>query len=251
MAKTGKASVPHKEQKDIGPRMEIPTTVAQSITEAIIEYKDYTCSYNEDFKIPNWLAYELTSEELHGPYSRKDKQFRRDESINLAQADGYDYSGSGWTRGHMAPAADFSFDDDSMWDTFYYTNCCPQASQLNFPLWEKLEERVRGWATQFGKVWIVTGPVIIDNKYGTIGEHKVVVPDAFFKVVLCQHKGEYHSIAFIMENTGDSPKYYNCMVRVNDVEKITGFDFFSLLDDSIEESVESEMNYNLWNIHHE
>ena len=84
----------------------------------------------------------------------------------------------------MAPAGDFKWDDGAMWDTFYYTNCCPQDEKLNNGSWNVLENKVRTWARQFGNVYVVTGPIIGQNRGGMIGSHGVVVPDAFFKAVL-------------------------------------------------------------------
>ena len=95
-------------------------------TDDVIEYLGYSVSYNKERKIPNWVSYELLASETDGPYSRKGKSFRQDLSLILPQAEDNDYRNSGWSRGHMAPAGDFKWSDDAMWDTFYYTNCCPQ-----------------------------------------------------------------------------------------------------------------------------
>ena len=100
-------------------------------TNDVIEYLGYSVSYNKDRKIPNWVSYELLASETDGPYSRKGKNFRQDPSLRLPQAEDNDYKNSGWSRGHMAPAGDFKWNDQAMWDTFYYTNCCPQNQSLN------------------------------------------------------------------------------------------------------------------------
>ena len=210
-------------------------------TDDVIEYLGYSVSYNKDRKIPNWVSYELLASETDGPYSRKGKNFRQDPSLRLPQAEDNDYRNSGWSRGHMAPAGDFKWNDQAMWDTFYYTNCCPQNQSLNAGQWNTLEQKVRGWAKRFGKVHVVTGPIIGKNIYGTIGYNRVVVPDAFFKAVLAND----HSIAFVMHNHNNNENIQKCTMSVDDLETLTGIDFFPELEDDFERQVEA--TYNLWN----
>lgn len=225
-------------------------TVAEgSLTETIIEYEGFTISYNSQRRIPNWVFYELTEEETNGPYSRKGKDFQQDPNAQVLQSDAYDFRGSGWSRGHMAPAADFKWNDKAMWETFYYTNICPQDRELNNRYWNTLENKVRSWANQFGRVYVVTGPVIGKNIYGTIGSHNVTVPDAFFKAILAPTANGWTSIAFVMENTPDQRFFKDCATTVNVVEKLTGFDFFSSLDDAIEESIEDLLDYSIWRVY--
>ena len=95
---------------------------------------------------------------------------------------------------------------------------------------------------------MVTGPIIGTNKYGTIGDRDVVVPDSFFKAVLTEKNGKYRSIAFIMDN--DDKRYWlsECAVTVNGLEALTGLDLFPLLPDEVEEQVESQMKFSDWGI---
>ena len=160
-----------------------------------------------------------------------------------------DYSGSGWTKGHLMPAADASFSSTAMGETFYFTNICPQDETLNAGDWQYLEKRVRQWANRYGSVWVVTGPIVGENRYGTIGEREVVVPDSFYKALLIRKKnGSYSAIAFVMDN--DDDRYYlkDCSMSVNELEALTGFDFFPGLDDTIEEKVEGTVRLSDWGI---
>ena len=73
------------------------------------------------------------------------------------------------------------------------------------------------------------------------------MPEAFFKVVLCM-KGEPKAIGFIYKNgDGNRPKgdYVN---SVDQVERITGFDFFPKLPDSIEKRIEAAADASEWGI---
>ncbi|MBR3291062.1 MAG: DNA/RNA non-specific endonuclease [Bacteroidales bacterium] len=216
----------------------------------IVQHGAYVSSYNTETLIPNWVAYELTAEETEGERSREGMEFRMDPDLKgVTQAMREDYSGSGWTKGHMMPAADASFSSTAMGETFYFTNICPQNETLNAGDWAFLEKRVRQWANRYGKVWVVTGPIVGENRYGTIGDRDVVVPDAFYKALLIRKKnGSYSAIAFVMDN--DDERYYlkDCYLSVNDLESLTGFDFYPVLDDSVEEKVESTVRLSDWGI---
>ena len=208
----------------------------------------YTVSYDVRNKQPYWVAYDLTAAELAGENSRKGKNFRPDEKAQVPQADNNDYRNSGWTRGHLAPAADFKWSDEAMDDTFYFTNCSPQIEYFNQTSWERLERRVRDWAKKFGTVYVVTGPIIGDAVNGRIGLNQITVPDAFFKAVMAKDGEGYQAIGFIMENSSSQQPYTSCCVTINDIEKIIGFDLFHNLDDAIEDTIESSYNARFWGI---
>lgn len=235
------------------PQKPVQTKTVQATTETssqdIIEYEGFTVSYNSQWRIPNWVAYELTAEETDGPYSRKGKDFMADPATSVLQADAYDYKGSGWSRGHMAPAADFKWSDKAMTESFYYTNICPQDVQLNNRYWTTLENKVRSWARQFGRVYVVTGPIVANNSTNRIGVHGVMVPDAFFKAILAPKEDGWTSIAFVMLNTPEPRQLKDCATTVNEVEKVTNLDLFGFLDDSLEETVENILDYKEWRVY--
>lgn len=225
--------------------MELPAIESDDI---ILTHKGFTLSYNSSARIPEWVAYELTADETRGEADRDDAMFQMDPSYRSTQAMREDYTGSGWTKGHMACAADFHWDEEAMDETFYLTNICPQDEELNKGDWNYLEKQCRYWARDNGRVWIVSGPIIGDNIYGRIGERNVVIPDAFFKAVLAENKGKYHSIAFVMDNDDKRYYLYDCSMSVNDLEELTGLDFFPQLYDNVEETVESKLEYSFWGI---
>ena len=228
-----------------GTLMELP---AYGTGDRIIRHAGFILSYDAAKKLPKWVAYELTAEETGGDAERDELIFKMDPAYKDAQAMREDYYDSGWTKGHMACAADFKWDSDAMEETFYLTNICPQDEELNKGDWNYLERQVRAWARKFGRVWVVSGPIVNRNLYGTIGERKVVVPDSFFKVVLVPGEKGYKSIAFVMGN--DDKRYFldKCSMSVNDLEKYLGYDFFPALPDDIEESVEGQYRPADWGI---
>ena len=225
--------------------LELPAEVRGSVT---VTYSAYTSSYNQKTLIPDWVAYELTASETDGEELRGERMFSMDKRVKGPQAMREDYYNSGWTKGHMAPASDFRWSADAMDDTFHFTNVCPQNEYLNGKDWEYLERQVRSWAEKFGKVWVVTGPVIGTNKYGRIGERGVVVPDGFFKAVMACKNGNYKAIAFVMGN--DEERYWlkDCAVTIDDVERMTGLDLYPALEDKVEAAVESSITPSFWGI---
>ena len=125
--------------------LEIP---AYDTEEHIIEYNGFTVSYNHTTLVPNWVAYELTDEEVVGQISRADK-FVPDPDIKGRCSTTDDYKGSGYDRGHMAPAGDMKWDAKAMEESFYTTNICPQNHNLNSGDWKELEEQVVCYADKF------------------------------------------------------------------------------------------------------
>lgn len=156
--------------------------VSKGTPNQILEYKGFTVSYNNKTLLPNWVAYELTKKEAQGELPRKDK-FGQDPRAKGKQADFSDYKHSGWDRGHMAPAGDMKWSAKAMEESYYFTNICPQNRQLNGGDWKELEEQCRKWAVKYGKVDIVCGPIVQENKHGKLGANGVVIPDAFYKIV--------------------------------------------------------------------
>lgn len=216
----------------------------EGISEQIIRKTSYIVSYNNDTKIPNWVAWHLTADHTDGPVRRM-SNFYEEESIASPRATLEDYRGSGWSRGHMCPAGDNKWDETAMYDSFSLVNVCPQNANLNSGMWNSFEIDCRKWARQFGDVYIVCGPVFLNREHETIGMNEVFVPEAFFKVVLCL-KGTSKALGVICRNTDGNRKrdlYYN---SIDQVEKITGIDFFPALPDELEDRLESDVDMTLW-----
>jgi len=201
--------------------LEIPYT---ENPEEIVCHTGYYLKYNEEFEQAEWVAYHLTKEEVEGTFSRKGNQ-REDPAIITGSASSEDYKGFGFDRGHLAPAADFKWSEQAMDDTFFMSNMSPQRPRFNQHIWRNLEEQVRVWAREYNEVYIITGPVLTDGPYETIGDNNVAIPKRFYKVILDYKEPEIKGIAFIIPNLGtdESFMYYAC--SIDHVEEATGIDF--------------------------
>ena len=221
--------------------VEIPAPITGEI---ILKRMAYTTSYNKETRCPNWVAWKLTADHTDGNVKRINGYWE-DEEVPKPRATRADYKKSGWSHGHMCPAGDNKWDEQAMRESNLLTNMCPQDSKLNSGLWNSVEADCRKWARKYGEVYIVCGPVLMKGKHQTIGRNKVVVPEAFFKVVLCL-KGKPKAFGIVVRNTEGTKKrdlYYN---TVDEIERITGLDFFPNLPDDLENKIEAQRNMRTW-----
>lgn len=220
-------------------------TSPKGTPEQILKRTGYVASYNKTTLLPNWVAWHLTAERTEGSAKRSGVDFAEDTEVPEPRATDWDYYNSGYDRGHMCPAADNKWSKKAMEESFLFTNMCPQNGNLNRGDWNEMEMACRKWAKKYGDLYIVCGPILYKGKHKTIGKNKVVVPEAFFKVVL-RTGDDPQAIGFIYKNTsGNRPKdsYVN---TVDEVERITGIDFFPSLPDDVEKKVEAECDLGLW-----
>lgn len=241
----GKKNANQKNTFEVKQGLEIP--IGKATVPSLILYREgYTTSYNAETRTPNWVAWHLTATHTNGPIKRKGITFQADEEIPAPRVDTYDYMRSGYDRGHMCPAGDNHWSQKAMEQSFLMTNICPQEPALNSGLWNTVEKLCRIWAEQYGDVYIVCGPIYFNQKHKTIGKNKVQVPEAFFKVVL-RLKDEPKAIGFICRNaSAKGHKKTDYVNTVDEVERITGMDFFSQLPDNIEQVIESQANIKEW-----
>ena len=220
--------------------VEIPS----GLTSQLKGYTGFTLSFNKDNRTPNYVAWELLGTEVSTEWPRNDN-FWQDEEITGCTKHS-DYTGSGFDRGHMCPAADQKWSEQAMIDCFVMANMCPQLHDLNAGAWERLEEKERLWAKRDSAVMIIAGPIYSEGET-YIEKSKVRVPDAFFKVLLAPYLDEPRGIAFIYPHMKCPGNMQDYATSIDEVEKITGFDFFSVLPDDIETKVESTYSFTEWN----
>lgn len=241
-----------------GDSIEIPV-IPMHLPSQLLRRKAYVTSYNRETRCPNWVAWRLTEEHTDGPYNRKGVPYYDDNGIAIGigrvteetqkgdyfadmeceepRQSLFDWSTEyNMSHGHLCPAGDNRWDKAAMNQSFLLTNMCPQDRKLNGGGWQKLEDKCRSWARRYGEVWIVAGPIFREGVHRRLGD--IMIPEAFFKVVLCM-KGEPRAIGFVYENTSESQSMAEQACTVDDIERITDYDFFSALPDSIEQRVEA------------
>lgn len=227
------------------------TVSPASMTEQIIEHKGFVVSYNADFLNPNWVAYELTASEASATAASRTDKFTPDPDVEGVIADTHDYTGSGYDRGHMAPAADMKWDPTAMAESFYMTNICPQDRELNGGLWLELEQKCRYWAKKYGPLYIVTGPYYSRREdYNVIGDNEVAVPDAFFKAI-CQKRGDrWTGISFVIINDkmANSRDLMSFAHAITGLEYITGLTIFANFDPETNKVVKNGIVREDWEI---
>jgi len=218
-----------------------------STTGEIVKHEFYALSYSEEHEQPEWVAYELTRENIQAPNVKRTNNFRSDPRVRKASASDRDYRGSGYSRGHMCPAGDMAFSERSMSESFYMSNMSPQIINFNGGIWRELEECVRDWAYKFKRVIVITGPVLTRNIREKIGGNEVSVPDEYYKVILDMDNPEIKAIGFLMPNELSTKPIEEYAVTVDEIEAITGLDFFSgLLEKDREEVLEADFELDLW-----
>ena len=214
---------------------------AYNATEDIVQHMGYTASYNHTTLIPDWVAWELTAEEVCDIYDYQ-CSFSRDPDVEYPKASREDYSRTGWDKGHMAPRADMKWNAQALEESYYFTNICPQDHEMNGGAWRKIEELTRRLARHYGNVYVVCGPVPHGERHKAIGPHGVYVPDTFFKALAINVGGDWRTVGFLMENSPQnfSPRHY--AVTVDSVESVIGRDLFPKLP----EKAESSFDWNIW-----
>lgn len=214
-------------------------------TERILERQAYVLSHDDSKKVARWVSYHLTSEYLKVNAVRSDK-FKADPDIPVGKrAELEDYKGSGFDRGHIAPSADMLRSQSINDESFLLSNMAPQTASLNRGIWGTLEDDVRDWTRERGSVWIIAGP-IFDNEDKTIGPNKVGVPQRFYKIVVSGQDCDFDTISFILPNEGAENILESYIVSIDKIESETGLNFLDVLDDTLEEKIESASANGLW-----
>lgn len=212
----------------------------------------YTLSYDRSEATPNWVAWRLDTVWIGNPPVSRQDDFRPDPSLPAGwyQVTDGDYSGSGYTRGHMTPSGDRTNTIPNNSATFLMTNMVPQLAANNTGPWEDLESYCRTLANQGNELYIISGP---SGNIGTIGDtaNRIVVPAVTWKVVMVLPNGtndlqrvrkSTRVFGVIMSNSSisQSAPWRNFRVTVNAVEALTGYDFFSAVPRGTQEIMERQ-----------
>ncbi|MEO0628732.1 MAG: DNA/RNA non-specific endonuclease, partial [Bacteroidota bacterium] len=205
-------------------------------------------SYDNNWEQAEWTAHILTASQLRQPWNRRQDNWRKDDMVRGGTASTNDYRGSGYDRGHLVPFADLAWNAEWADESFMMSNISPQARQFNQGIWRELEELTRDWAKKFDRLYVITGPVMTRDPKGEIGrETKVAIPAAYFKVLLDLEDPEQKGIGFILPNQVSYDPLFEYATSIDEVEALTGLDFFrDLLPSELEDELEANGNIDLW-----
>jgi len=193
--------------------------------------------HSPDRKAPLWTAYTSSPAHLDGSAPRP-RRFHQDFQLITPGASDSDYLHSGYSRGHLAPAADFAFSDTAIRATFLLSNAIPQRQSVNAGRWRQVEAAVREIARHADRVHVFTG-VLFEGEPRRIGTG-VSVPSHTYKVILVERGQERKMYAVIVPNQDHVRETIDQLaVTVDEVEQRTGLDFFSELPDAQEHGLES------------
>jgi endonuclease G, mitochondrial len=227
-------------------------TNASFPTNYLMEKSTYCLSYHRDNRRPNWVSWHLATSWL-GSTPRQD-DFRADTTLPAGwyQVQAGDYSGSGYDRGHMCPSGDRTRTVAENSSTFLMTNMIPQAPTNNQVTWAALESYCRTLANQGNELYIISGG---HGTSGFIGSGMVALPTTTWKVIMVLPSGtndvgrvttSTRLIAVSMPNNNSvSSDWRVYRVSVDNIEALTGYDFFSNVPASVQGVIESTIDSQL------
>jgi endonuclease G len=209
-----------------------------------VKHLFYTLSYNEGYELASWAAYQLTPEQAKATGTFKEK-YVEDPLVQTGSASVKDYRDAGFIMGQLVPPEDMRMNQEAVEETFLTSNTVPHKPVFNKNIWKRLENLIREWSKEGNTLYIAAGPVISDAPFGTFGPNKISIPERYYKVVL-DIRGE-RAIGFVFRNNVSSGTLKAFALSVDEVEKITGIDFFPALHDDLENKVEASTDFNKWN----
>ena len=163
----------------------------------IFKHKAYIGNYVEKHELSSWITYSITNKQRLNKVVPRYTSFKNDEAIKTGSSSVKDYVGSGYDRGHLAPANIFRYDADAEKESFRMSNIIPQPPAVNRGAWKHIEEYVESLTLYYKKIYVITGCVVFAHPY-RIGQNKVAVPDLMYKIVY--DKNKQFIVAFLVPN---------------------------------------------------
>ena len=213
-----------------------------------LENRGFTVGYSDSMKNPLWVSYRIFDVPVFKSEKRPSR-FRADTRTR-AEVGHDDYTRSGYDRGHMAPnyAIATRYGRDAQLETFLMSNVIPQTPSVNRRMWRDLEKTVaERYGCYFSEVWVITGPVFEEPVEKL--DSGVPIPSHYYKIIADERGGELRVLAFIVEK--NCPPYTRIrkrLVSVDQIEALTGLDFFPDLTTDAQDRIEASPATRLWPI---
>ncbi len=222
----------------------------------------YSMEYDKSKKHARWVAFKFYNVTGQTTWNRNyweqtewgDDPWQSDPSIPVAdQRVQADFGRKGYERGHICASSDRLYSKDSNEQTFYYSNMSPQKNYFNAGIWSDLEGKVRTWGrsnTFRDTLYVVKGGTIDreDQVWTYInGDRSKPVPKYYYMALLCKKGNTYKAIGFWLDqSTTAKPELSDCAKSIDELEELTGLDFFHNLPDNLENAVEANYSITAW-----
>lgn len=204
----------------------------------VLRNPGFVVGYSAERRQALWVAYR--AESLKGRrLGMRPERFEPDPRVAPAVTE-FDYRGSGYTRGHLAPNYLIGklYGRAAQYATFLMSNVSPQRRRLNELAWQRLEEAEADVVAPAAvELWVVAGPVF--GARPAVLKSGVALPEAFYRIWLDVRDGVPHALAFVVPQQvcGTEP-LSRFLSSVDEIEQRTGLDFFHALDDTREAALE-------------
>ena len=231
--------------------------------------RGYAVGYDPKFKIPVWVQYRLNRVNSENDSFERSNAFDEDADVHRqARATLADYAGSGYARGHMAPADDMRWNEEVERQSNILTNIAPQiGSSYNGSIWRTIESRIQSWVRDREDLTIICGPVFesrtsvqsIERQpvtarqmlFNVIGENNVAVPTSFFKIIVDMRNPQRpDTIAFLVRHIetvpGPERQVDTYLTSIRRIEELTGLDFLTNLPQNVQDEIERVTATNSW-----
>lgn len=221
------------------------TSLSTQTYTRIFRNSAYMVGYSDLKGNPLWVVYKLTNPSENAQHLKRPERFSSDwRNLGLISSD--DYTNSGYDRGHMAPnhAISLLYGKQAQIETFLMTNITPQKPSLNQKLWQRLEEmEIETFTPKFKELWVYTGPLFDAKAKHLKSSQFVEIPDAFYKIYIgIATDGSLSALAVIVpQNAKANDRIEKYLVSIDDVERLSGFDFLHQLEDALEVKLEKEI----------
>lgn len=216
---------------------------------------NFCIEWDKSRKAQRWTAFRWDINNSGGYVKREDEFYEDYEIPEEFRTSRANYSGSGYTRGHICASADRWNSLEHNRQTFIYSNMQPQLYDFNGGIWAVMEAKVRTWKPQRATdtLYVAKGGTIYGDQVLQYTSTGLYVPKYFFMAVLAKNSsatnGGYKAIGFWIEHRGDYGNTSNVspyIVSIDRLEELTGIDFFCNLPDEIENQVEANVIPAAW-----
>lgn len=238
--------------QDVSKRLELPRPSERSGHYFVVHTLsngevNYSLEYDADRLHSRWVAFTFDDNNCQDRVGRMDA-WQWDPKLPKKLSTELDFKGSGYSRGHLVASEDRVASKEANKQTFYYSNVSPQLQEHNAGIWKRLEDKVRSWGRNSALrrvLYVAKGGTI---KPGLSQEKllrgRIAVPKYYWMAVLAEdHKGQYHSIAFLTEHRKYERKESNLQklaLSVDELEAFIDLDLFYNLPDELEAEVEAQ-----------